>query len=186
MARLVYSMITSLDGYVADTEGTFDWAEPDAEVHRFVNDQERPVGTYLYGRKLYETMAVWEDPALVEGEPEEMHDYAEIWKAADKIVYSRTLERVSTPRTHLERDFDADAIRALKDASARDISIGGPHLAASAIAAGLVDDFHFFLVPVAVGGGNRALPEGVRVPLELVSERRFGNGTVHLHYRAAR
>jgi dihydrofolate reductase len=182
MARLIYSAIASLDGYVADEEGKFDWAVPDEEVHRFVNDLERSAGTYLYGRRLYEVMAEWETMPLVD-QPPFMLDFAEIWRAADKIVYSRTLETVSSTRARLERDFDPEAVRQLKAAARRDITVGGPDLAAQAIEAGLVDEYHLFLVPVAVGGGKRALPDDVRLNLELLDDRRFGSGVVHLHYR---
>ena len=183
MAKLIYSAITSLDGYVADEQGNFDWAAPDADVHAAVNDQEREIGTYLYGRRLYEVMAVWETMDT-DDEPGVMRDYAEIWRAADKIVYSRTLDDVHTSQTRLEREFDPEAVRAIKEAADTDISIGGPHLAAEAIRAGLVDELHLFMSPVVVGGGNPALPDGVRLDLELVDERRFGNGVVYLHYRA--
>jgi dihydrofolate reductase len=180
MARLIYSAITSLDGYVADVDGKFDWAAPDDEVHAFVNDLERPVGTYLYGRRMYEVMAGWE---TLEDEQPVARDFAEIWRAADKIVYSRTLATVSTARTRIEREFDPEAVRQLKAQAGRDITVGGPDLAAQAIKAGLVDELHLFLTPVVVGGGKRALPDGAFVKLELLDERRFGNGVVHLHYR---
>jgi dihydrofolate reductase len=180
MARLIYTAIMSLDGYVADQDGNFDWAEPDPEVHAFVNDLERPIGTYLYGRRLYEVMVAWE---TITDEQPLVHDYAEIWRSADKIVYSRTLETVSSERTRIERSFDPDAVRQMKGAADRDISVGGPGLAAQAIRAGLVDEIHLFLASIVVGGGNRALPDDVRVPLELLDERRFGSGVVHLHYR---
>jgi dihydrofolate reductase len=178
MGKLVYSAIASLDGYVNDADGNFDWAAPDAEVHAFVNDQERPIGTYLYGRRMYETMAVWEtmdDPAPL------MRDYADIWRAADKVVVSHTLERVGTPRTRLVRELDPEAVRALK--AEGDVSVGGPTLAAEALRAGLVDELHLFLNPVVVGGGTAALPDGVHAQLRLESERRFANGVVHVHYR---
>jgi dihydrofolate reductase len=178
MGKLVYSAIASLDGYVNDADGNFDWAAPDAEVHAFVNDQERPIGTYLYGRRMYETMAVWE--TMDDPEPL-MRDYAEIWRAADKVVVSRTLDAVTTPRTRLARELDPEAVRALK--AGGDISIGGPSLAADALRAGLVDELHLFLNPVVVGAGTAALPDGLRADLELVGERRFANGVVHVHYR---
>ena len=184
MANLIYSAITSLDGYVADEEGNFDWAEPDQEVHSFVNDLERPVGTYLYGRRMYEVMRAWETVDTDQSAVAE--DFAEIWRAADKIVYSRTLETVSSARTRIERDFDPEAVRQLKASAGRDLSVGGPDLAAQAIKAGLVDEYHLFLTPVVVGGGKRALPDGVRLTLELLDERRFGSGVVHLHYRTRR
>jgi dihydrofolate reductase len=183
MAKLIYSAITSLDGYVADKDGNFDWAAPDEEVHKFVNDLERPIGIYLYGRRMYEVMAVWETPDTVVDQPCVMHDYAEIWKRADKIVYSRTLERVSSDRTSIERDFDAGTVRQMKATGERDMSVGGPGLAALAIRAGLVDELHLFVGPVAVGGGTPSLPEDLRLNLELLDERRFRKGVVHLHYR---
>ena len=183
MAKLIYSAITSLDGYVADEEGNFEWAAPDEEVHKFVNDLERPIGTYLYGRRMYEVMAYWETAGAVSDEPPVVQDFAEIWQAADKIVYSKTLETVSSARTRIEREFDPEAVRQLKARADRDISVGGPELAAEAMRAGLVDELHQFLTPIVVGGGNKFLPDGVRVELELLDERRFGNGVVHLHYR---
>ena len=180
VAKLVYSAIASLDGYVADAEGNFDWSQPDEEVHAFVNDLEREIGTYLCGRRLYEVMVVWE--TLQDDHPV-MRDYAEIWRSAEKIVYSRTLEAPSSERTRIEREFDPEAVRQMKATAGRDISVGGAELAGEAIAAGLVDECHLFLSPVIVGGGTKALPEQVRVQLELLDERRFGNGVVHLHYR---
>lgn len=183
MAKLIYSAIASLDGYVADADGNFDWAVPDEEVHAFVNDLERPVGTYLYGRRLYETMAGWESADLLADPSPLMRDFAAIWQAAEKIVYSRTLATVSSARTRLEREFDPDAVRRLKARADRDLTVGGPGLAAEALRAGLVDECHLFLTPVVVGGGTQALPGGIRLELELLDERRFGNGVVHLHYR---
>ena len=182
MARLIYTAITSLDGYVNDEDGNFDWAAPDPEVHTFVNDLERPIGTYLYGRRLYETMVYWDTVSLVD-QPSVAQDYTSLWRAADKIVYSTTLDWVSSARTRLERDFDPEAVRQLKAAQGRDISVGGAHLAGQAIRAGLVDECHVILNPVVVGGGTRALPDGADWELELVDERRFDNGAVHLHYR---
>jgi dihydrofolate reductase len=184
VGRLIYSAIASLDGYVNDADGRFEWAAPGAEVHAFVNDLERPVGTYLYGRRMYETMAVWETFDL-DDEPEVMRDFAAIWRAADKIVYSATLPAVSTPRTRLERTFEPGAVRRLKEAARRDLGIGGPTLAAAAFAAGLVDECHLFLHPVSVGGGTPALPHGQRVRLELRDEHRFASGVVYLRYEAA-
>jgi dihydrofolate reductase len=182
MAKLIYTAIASLDGYIADEGGKFDWAEPDEEVHTFVNDLERRIGTYLYGRRLYEVMVAWE--TIPPGDqPPFVQDYAEIWRAADKIVYSRTLEAPASARTRIEGNFDPEAVRELKAAAERDLSIGGTELAAQAFKAGLVDECHLFLAPIVVGGGKRAVPDGVRLPLELLNERRFGNGTVHLHYR---
>ncbi len=183
MAKLIYSAITSLDGYVADEHGDFDWAAPDEELHALVNDLERPIGTYLYGRRMYEVMVAWETMPTA-GEPTVIRDFAEIWRSADKIVYSRTLATTSSARTQLERDFDAGAIRTMKERADRDLSVGGPGLAAAAIAAGLVDEYHLFLTPVVVGGGTRALPDHVRAELALLDERRVGN-VVHLHYRTA-
>ena len=182
MAKLIYGAIMSLDGYIADEDGNFDWAEPDEEVHAYVNDMERSIGTYLYGRRLYDVMVAWE---TMTDEHPLMRDYAEIWRAADKIVYSRSLEKVSSERTRIERSFDPDAIQKMKSAEDRDISVGGPNLAAQAIRAGLVDEIHLFLAPAVVGGGTRALPDSVRLTLELLDERRFDNGVIHLHYRAA-
>jgi dihydrofolate reductase len=180
MARLIYSVITSLDGYVADEHGNFDWAVPDEEVHAFVNDLERPIGSYLYGRRMYEVMVAWE--TLSDRSPV-MLDFAQIWRAADKIVYSTTLETASSARTRIERAFDPEAVRQMKAGAERDITVGGPNLAAQALVAGLVDECHLFISPIVVGGGTRSLPDGVRVPLELLDERRFGNGVVHLRYR---
>ena len=186
MARLIYSMIMSLDGYVADEDGNFDWGEPDGEVHTFVNDLERPVGTYLYGRRMYEVMAAWEtDPELARQSPY-MRDFAEIWQAADKVVFSRTLSTASTARTRIERDFDPEAVARMKAASGRDMTVAGPEIATHAFRAGLVDECHLLLAPVVVGGGNRALPDGVRLDLELLDERHFGNGMVHLRYLVSR
>ncbi len=183
MAKLIYSAITSLDGYIADEDGNFDWAAPDEEVHTFVNNLERPVGTYLYGRRMYEVMVAWETAHTFADQRPVMQDFAKIWQAADKVVYSRTLAAVSSARTRIERDFDPEAVRQLKASARRDISVGGPHLAAQAIKAGLVDEYHLFLVPFMVGGGNQSLPDNVRVQLELLDERRFGGGVVYLCYR---
>ena len=166
MGKLIYSAIASLDGYVADD--SFDWAEPDEEVHAFVNELERPIGTYLYGRRLYEVMAVWETAHALPDGKSVTRDFAEIWEAADKVVYSRTLESVATARTRLERDFDPDAVRQLKAKEAHDLTVGGPGLAAQALAAGLVDELHLFVTPVVVGGGTKALPGGLRLELELL------------------
>jgi dihydrofolate reductase len=172
----------SLDGYIEDKSGRFDWAAPDEEVHAFVNELERPIGTHLYGRRMYETMVYWETARTV-GEPPAFVDYAAIWQAADKVVYSRTLDEPASARTRIERDFDPAAIRQLKKAG--DVSVGGPELAAQAFAAGLVDEIQLFVVPVVVGGGKQALPDGIRLELELLDEHRFGSGTVYLRYRAA-
>jgi dihydrofolate reductase len=186
MATLIYSAIGSLDGHVEDASGKFDWAAPDEEVHAFVNELERPVGTYLYGRRMYETMVYWETVDPDGDGPAVARDYAVIWKAAEKIVYSRTLESVSSARTRIERDLDLDEIERMKQSSGSDISIGGAELAGQAIAAGLVDELQLLLVPVLVGGGKRALPNDVRVELELLDERRFRSGAVFLRYRARR
>ena len=183
MASLIYSVIMSLDGCVTDEDGNFDWAAPDEEVHQFVNDLEREVGTYLYGRRMYETMVYWETAHTLDDQPAVGLDYARIWQAADKVVYSRTLERVSSARTRIERDFDPAAVRRMKAAADHDLTVGGAELAGLAFHAGLVDECHLFVAPILVGGGTRALPGGVRQELELLGERRFGNGMVHLHYR---
>jgi dihydrofolate reductase len=186
MAKLIYSAIASLDGYVADEDGNFDWVVPDEEVHAFINDLARSVGTYLYGRRMYETMAGWEtDPTLADRSPL-MRDFAELWQAANKIVYSKTLEAVSTAKTRIERDFDPEAVRRMKALAGRDLIVGGPELAAQAYKAGLVDECHLFVAPVVVGGGNRSLPNNVRLKLELLDERRFGSGIVYLYYRTRR
>jgi dihydrofolate reductase len=182
MAKLIYSAITSLDGYVADANGNFDWAKPDEEVHTFVNDLERPVGIYLYGRRMYEVMVAWE--TLADHRPV-MRDFAEIWRAADKIVYSKTLETVSSARTRIEREFDPAAVQQMKTATGRDITVGGPDLAAQAIEAGLVDECQLFVAPIVVGGGKQSFPNDVRLQLELLDERRFVNGMVHVHYRTS-
>jgi dihydrofolate reductase len=181
MAKLVYSAIASLDGYVADEDGRWDWSVPDEEVHRAVNDLERQIGTYLFGRRMYEVLVVWE---TLESDDPVMRDYADVWRSADKVVYSRTLDAAPSARTRIEREFDPEAVRAMKAAAGQDLSVGGPELAAEAIRAGLVDEINLFLSPVIVGGGKRALPDGVRVQLELLEERRFRNGVVHLHYGA--
>jgi dihydrofolate reductase len=184
VGRLLYAALASLDGFVADEHGRFDWAAPDEEVHAFVNDLTRPAGTHLYGRRMYEVLSAWETMGTAPGDPPVIRDFGELWRAADKIVYSRTLDLVTTARTTLEREFDPEAVRRLKAEAGRDLTIGGPALAAAAFEAGLVDDLHLLLVPVVVGAGTRALPER-RLDLELVGERRFGNGTVHVHYRPA-
>jgi dihydrofolate reductase len=185
MARLIYSAIMSLDGYIADSEGHFGWAAPDEEVFSFVHDLERPVGTYLYGRRMYQTMRYWETAHTIEGQSPAGLDFARTWQAADKIVYSATLREPDTARTRVERDFDPNQVRTLKEAADRDFTVGGAHLAAQAIAAGLVDEYQLFLVPAFVGGGIRALPGRARLNLALAQERRFGNGTVYLRYHPA-
>jgi dihydrofolate reductase len=185
MARLVYSMIKSLDGYVADPAGKFGWAEPDKSMHTFVNELERSVGTYLYGRRMYEVMVAWESVGGFGDQPTFIEDFAKIWRAACKIVYSSTLDTVSSARTTIERGFDSAAIQRMKEEVVDDISIGGPTLAAAAIRAGLVDAYQMFVAPIIVGGGTSSLPDAVRLDLELVDERRFDNGMVYLSYRRA-
>jgi dihydrofolate reductase len=183
MAKLIYVLNVSLDGYIADEDGKFDWGAPGEEFFSFINDLLRPVGTYLYGRRLYELMAVWEtDPAAAAQSPG-TREFAEIWQAADKVVYSRTLAAASTARTRIERDFDPEAVRHLKAAAERDFTVGGPTLGAHAITAGLVDEYHLFVWPVVVGGGKHFFPDRARLQLELLNERRFGNGVVYLRYR---
>jgi dihydrofolate reductase len=184
MAKLIYSVIASLDGYTTDEDGRFDWAEPDEQVHTFLNDLERPVGTYLYGRRMYETMVGWETVGTQPDQPAHLRDFAAIWQAADKIVYSGTLDTVSTARTRIERTFDPGAVRRLKADAERDITVGGPSLAASALRAGLVDECQVYVTPIIVGGGTQVFPDHVRVELDLLDERRFGNGMVFLRYRA--
>lgn len=183
MAHLIYSALSSLDGYIEDMEGNFDWAAPDEEVHRFVNDLERSAGTYLLGRRMYETMMVWETDSDFAADSPITRDYAEIWQAANKIVYSRTLAAVSTRKTQLERTFDLESIRKLKETAKQDITIGGPELAAHAFRAGLIDECHLFLAPISVGGGKRSLPDNLRMELELLEQRRFASGVVFLRYR---
>jgi dihydrofolate reductase len=182
VAKLIYSALASLDGYIEDEHGKFDWAEPDEEVHSFVNELERPVGTHLLGRRLYEVMVYWETIALAD-QPAYIQEFAVIWRAADKIVYSKTLDTVASASTRIERDFNPEAVRQMKEAAGHDIMVGGPELAADAFKAGLIDEVRLFLAPIVVGAGKRALPKNVRLKLELLGERRFGNGMVHLHYR---
>ncbi|MHA3838037.1 dihydrofolate reductase family protein [Terrabacter sp. AAH1] len=184
MARLLYTTIASLDGYVADSSGGFEWAAPDAEVHAFVNDLERDVGTYLCGRRLYEVMAYWET-APTDGDDVE-HDYARIWQAAAKVVYSRTLVEVRSARTTLEREFDAAAVARFVAGSDRDVSIGGPTLAVHALRAGIVDEVALLRVPVVVGGGTASLPDGIRLDLDLLDCRRFAGGTTYARYAVRR
>ena len=191
MAKMIYAALTSLDGFIEDENGRFDWAVPDEEVHTFINDLMRPVGAYLYGRRLYEVMMGWEtDPALADREAGAQHhhspimrDFAQIWQAADKVVYSKTLQTVSTARTRIEREFDPESIGQMKVAAASDLIIGGPKLAAEAFKVGLVDECHLILAPIAVGAGKKSLPDNLRLKLELLDERRFGNGMVYLRYR---
>jgi dihydrofolate reductase len=180
MGKLIYSTIASVDGYVEDDEGKFDWATPDSEVFEFVNDLERPIGTYLYGRRMYETMVFWES---ADADEEVGREYTEIWRAAEKVVYSGTLQAPSSARTRIERSLEPGAVRQLKESSASDITIGGAQLAGEAIAAGLVDECQLFLCPAVVGGGKQALPDHVRSELELLAVRSFASGFVYLHYR---
>jgi dihydrofolate reductase len=182
LSNLVYAALMSLDGYIEDETGNFDWAMPDEELHSFINDLEQPIGTHLYGRRMYETMAVWQtidgpDVSTVEAE------FATGWRAVDKVVYSRTLDAVSTPRTRLEREFEPGAVQQMKDTAGRDISIGGPGLAQHAFEAGLVDEVHLFTFPIIIGGGKPALPHGVRLELQLLNERQFPKGVIYSHYR---
>ena len=183
MATLIYSAIASLDGYVADADGGFDWSAPDEEVHAAVNDLERTIGTHLLGRRMYEVLLAWETMDTGPEQPEAIRDFAGLWRSSDKVVFSRTLEGVSSARTRLEREFDPEEVRRMKASATRDLAVGGPELAAHALRAGLVDELHLFLNPVLVGGGTPALPDGLRLDLELLDERRFGNGVVHLHHR---
>ena len=184
MAKLIYSAFTSLDGYVADETGNFDWAELGEEVHAFINDRERRIGTYVFGRKMYETVSVWETPEVISHLPAVALEFAPIWQAAEKIVYSTTLQTVSTAKTRLERKFKADVVRELKAGATRDVAVGGPALAAHAIRAGLVDEYNLLIAPIIAGGGNPYLPGNVRVKLELLDEHRFDNGMLHVRYRA--
>jgi dihydrofolate reductase len=182
MAKLIYTAITSLDGYIEDEGGSFEWSAPDEDVHAFVNDLERRMGTYLYGRRLYETMVYWETAPA--DSPAVELNYARVWRSADKVVYSTTLQETASARTRIERTFDPDAVRAMKEAANADLTIGGAALAAHAFRAGLVDEVRLLLNPVVVGGGKRALPDGVRLDLQLLDERRFASGVVYLRYAA--
>jgi dihydrofolate reductase len=186
MGKLIYAAITSLDGYVEDAAGSFDWSVPDDEVHAFINELERPIGTHLYGRRLYEVMAAWETIDTSEDQPAAIREFAAIWRAAEKVVYSRTLDAPSTARTRIEREFEPGAVQALKAGAERDLGVGGAELAGRALAAGLVDECHLFISPIVVGGGKPALPSGVRVELELLEQRRFGNGVAYLRYAVGR
>jgi dihydrofolate reductase len=183
MAKLIFAAITSLDGYVADADGNFDWSRPSEEVHRFVNNLEAGIGTYLYGRRMYEVMRYWETASTGNGEQSAEQEFAKLWQRADKIIYSRSLDDVSTASTRLEREFDPEAIRQMKADVTRDIAVSGPTLAAEALRHGLVDECHLFLSPIVVGGGTPALPDNVWLQLQLLDERRFDNGVVYLHYR---
>jgi dihydrofolate reductase len=183
MAKLLYLMNASVDGYIADQDGTFDWGEPDEEYYAVINDLMRPVATHLYGRRLYELMAVWEtDPSLAAPSPG-TREFAQLWQGADKVVYSRTLPAATTTRTRIERDFDPEGVRQQKAAAEGDLTVGGPDLGGQAITAGLVDEVQLLVWPVVVGGGKRFLPDRVRLQLELLAERRLGNGVVYLRYR---
>ena len=182
MGKLVYAAFTSLDGYIEDGGGRFDWAVPDAELHEFANDLERSVGTHLYGRRMYETMAVWQTVGDGPDVPAAEADYGRVWRELDKVVFSTSLQDVTTPRTRLERTFRPADVRTLLDASDQDVSISGPGLAQHAFAAGLVDEVHLFTFPIVVGGGKPALPRDVRIDLGLVGHRAFGSGVVHLHH----
>ena len=186
VAELIYTANVSLDGYVEDARGNFDWTAPSEEFFRFITALERPIGTYLYGRRLYETMVVWERPEFLARQPVYFADYAELWRAADKIVYSRTLDQPSSAKTRIERSFDPETIKLMKTRSPSDLSVGGSELAALAIKAGLVDEYRLFLYPILVGGGKRALPDGAEAGLELTDERRFRSGVVFLRYRTSR
>jgi dihydrofolate reductase len=183
MAKLIYSAITSLDGYVADEDGKFDWGVPDTEVMAFLNGIERPLGTYLYGRRMYEVMAGWETAHLRENQLPATEDFTQLWQAASKVVYSRTLEKVTTSKTRLEREFHPGAVRKMKEESDKDLSVGGSELAGQALKAGVVDEVHLYLSPILVGGGKPSLPDDLRLPLDLIEERRFGNGVVYVRYR---
>jgi dihydrofolate reductase len=185
MANLIYSTLASLDGYVEDSSGRFDWAAPDEEVHAFVNDLERPIGTHLLGRRMYETMVFWETAGLADDDPEVLRDFGSLWRAASKIVFSTTLPSVTTARTRTERDFDPGSIRRLKQIGDADLSVGGAELAGQALAAGLVDEIQLFLFPVIVGGGKRALPTDVQARLHLIGTRSFASGVVHARYAVA-
>ena len=183
MAKLTYVTNVSLDGYIEDAQGGLDWTEPTDEYFAFITDLVRLIGTWLYGRRLYETMAVWETDPTLAGESELNADFANVWQAADKIVYSTTLDAVSTANTRLERRFDADSVRDMKTSAASDLAVGGANLTAHAFSAGLVDECQLFVYPVLLGGGKHAFPSDVRVQLELLEEHRFGGGAVHLRYR---
>jgi dihydrofolate reductase len=183
--KLIYSMLASVDGYIADEDGNFDWAVPDDEVHSFINELEQPVDTYLYGRRMYETMVAWETMHTRADQPRAIVEFAHIWQAANKVVYSRTLETVSSARTQIKRDFDPEEVRQMKAQPGGDMTVSGPELAVHAFKAQLIDELHLFIAPIVVGGGKQSLPNNVRLKLELIDERRFGNGMVYLRYRAA-
>lgn len=182
MGKLIYAANTSLDGYLEDETGAFDWSVPDEAVHAFWNEHERHIGTSLYGRRMYETMAVWEQDDWLAGEPDVVREYAGIWRNADKVVYSTSLTEVSTARTRIERHFDPETVRRLKETSSTDLSIGGAGIAAEAFRHSLVDECVLLLCPVTVGGGKPALPLGMRLNLELLDQRRFDNGVMYVRY----
>jgi dihydrofolate reductase len=182
VGKLIYSTIASLDGYVEDADGHIEWSAPDEEVFAFIIELERPIGSYLYGRRMYETMCYWESVSP-DNQSREERDFTAIWRQADKIVFSRSLETPNSARTRIERQFDPAAIRRMKELSSLDLTVGGAELAGQAFAAELVDECHLFVVPAIVGGGKRALPDDVRAHLTLVDEHRFRGGVVHLHYR---
>lgn len=182
MPTLIYSFLASLDGYIADEAGTFGWAVPDEEVLDFINDAERDVGTHLYGRTMYEMMTAWENDPSVAGQSPKSEEFAQIWQATEKVVFSSTLESVSTERTRIERNFDPDTVRAIKASARGDLSVSGADLATSAWRSGLIDECHVFVAPMLVGGGRRMFPDDLRQPLELLDERRFANGMVFLRY----
>jgi dihydrofolate reductase len=191
MAKLIYIANASLDGFTEDEAGKFDWSVPSREVLASISDLERPIGTHLYGRRMYETMAVWETAHTAAGQPAFMpglekfeREFAQIWRAANKIVYSTSIEAVSSARTRIERACDPEAVRRMKARAERDLTVGGPTLAAHLIRAGLVDEYHLYVHPIVLGGGKKWLPNDVRIALELLDEQRFGNGVVHVHYRA--
>jgi dihydrofolate reductase len=183
MAKLIYFMPMSLDGFIAGEGDDLDWSAPSEEVLAFISDQHRNIGSYLYGRKEYETMQVWETPEVIPGLTPDMQDFARVWQAAEKIVYSKTLAAVSTAKTRLEREFDPQAVRQLKAHAPHDMTVAGPNLAAQAMRAGLVDEYQLLVVPALLGGGKRVLPDGVSAALDLVDERRFADGWVYLRYR---
>ncbi len=183
MARLIYAAICSLDGFINDADGDFDWAAPDEQMHQAANELEAGIGTFLYGRRMYDIMKVWADFPGIEDEPEVVREYAEVWAAADKHVFSSGLEAVTTPRTHLHREFNPEGVRQLKETVATDVSIGGPTIAAVALQAGLIDEIHLFVHPILIGAGTPIFPAGFRQELHLLAERRFDSGAMHLHYR---
>jgi len=184
MAKLIYFTPTSLDGYIADETGNPDWSAPDEEGFAFISDLLRPIGMYLYGRKMFETMAIWETPDVIPGRTPAMLDFARIWQAADKMVYSKSLETIATAKTRLEREFDPQAVREFKTRLPHDVSVGGPTLAGHAIRSGLVDEYHLLVVATVLGEGIRVLPSNVGIKLDLLDERRFANGMVYLRYHA--